>query len=237
MRHYKLVSLLVMSLLALVLTGAAPPKKNAATASPNVPKRVLLISIDTLRPDYLSCYGNQRVQTPYIDALSQNGTTMDHAVAQIPLTLPSHASMLTGLYPTHHGVHDNGGFYLNPKLETVAEMFKAQGFATAGFIAGFPLDSRFRIDQGFDYYDDSLPVRAINQQSTLYSGIVRACPAGASSSLSRGEASRSWPGVLKASGGSPVWSFWQRVRSRQSTTHARVLSCLGPGADLRDTVA
>jgi arylsulfatase A-like enzyme/Tfp pilus assembly protein PilF len=123
---------------------------------------VLLISIDTLRPDYLSCYGNPVVQTPHIDSLSQRGTLMEHAVAQIPLTLPSHTSMLTGLYPTHHGVHDNGGFYLSEKIETIAEVFKKQGFATAGFIAGFPLDSRFGLSQGFDTYDDKLPIRAMN---------------------------------------------------------------------------
>jgi tetratricopeptide (TPR) repeat protein len=160
--------LLVLCSLALIAAAPAPKSAppSAKPAAPKtveaLPKRVLLISIDTLRYDYLSCYGNERVETPHIDSLSERGVTFDHAVAQIPLTLPSHTSILTGLYPTHHGVHDNGGFYLDPKLTTLAEIFKVQGFATAGFIAGFPLDSRFGINQGFDFYDDKLPVRTAN---------------------------------------------------------------------------
>lgn len=163
-----LKSLLVLCFLALIAaapaTKSAPPPAKPGPLKPveALPKRVLLITIDTLRFDYLSCYGNERVQTPHIDSLSERGVTFDHAVAQIPLTLPSHTSIMTGLYPTHHGVHDNGGFYLDPKLTTLAEIFKAQGFTTAGFIAGFPLDSRFGINQGFDFYDDKLPVRTAN---------------------------------------------------------------------------
>ncbi len=161
MKHFKIAAFVILA--AATGYGATQtPKKAPVSPAPAIPRRVLLISIDTLRPDYLSCYGNLRVQTPHIDSLSQRGITMDHAVAQIPLTLPSHTSMLTGMYPTHHGVHDNGGFYLDPRVETLAEIFKKQGFQTAGFISGFPLDSRFGLNHGFDTYDDKLPIRAMN---------------------------------------------------------------------------
>lgn len=161
--------LLILVSAAVCFGGVAPAmkKKAAAPAPTAVARRVLLISIDTLRPDYLSCYGNPRVKTPNIDSLALRGTTMDHAVAQVPLTLPSHTSMLTGLYPTHHGVHDNGGFYVDQRIETIAEIFKKQGFQTAGFIAGYPLDSRFGIDQGFDNYDDELPVSDFNHDVAM----------------------------------------------------------------------
>jgi arylsulfatase A-like enzyme/Tfp pilus assembly protein PilF len=118
---------------------------------------ILLISIDTLRPDYLSCYGSKKVKTPNIDSLAQRGILFRNTISSAPITLPSHISIFTGLIPPSHGVHDNSGFVLDPKINTVTEVLHENGFQAAAFLGGFPLDSRFGLNQGFDYYDDSYP--------------------------------------------------------------------------------
>ena len=117
------------------------------------PSAVVLVTIDTLRADYVGVYGGD-VATPNLDALAAEGTMFLDAVAHIPLTLPSHSSILTGTYPTYHGVRDNGHFRLADEIETLAEMLKSAGYATAAFVGAFPLDSRFGLNQGFDVYDD-----------------------------------------------------------------------------------
>jgi arylsulfatase A-like enzyme/Tfp pilus assembly protein PilF len=118
---------------------------------------VLLISIDTLRADYLGCYGSSKVKTPNIDSLAKNGVIFKNTVSQAPFTLPSHVSMLTGLIPPVHGVQDNGGFYLNKSIVTMADVLRSHGIRTAAFLGAFPLDSRFGLDKSFDVYDDSYP--------------------------------------------------------------------------------
>ncbi|MEN6311963.1 MAG: sulfatase-like hydrolase/transferase, partial [Acidobacteriota bacterium] len=115
---------------------------------------VLLITLDTTRADHLGCYGYPRARTPRIDGLAGEGFLFKNAAAQVPLTLPSHASILTGTYPFHHAVRDNGGFYLEPGQLTLAEVLKREGWATSAFIGAFVLDSRWGIDQGFDHYHD-----------------------------------------------------------------------------------
>jgi arylsulfatase A-like enzyme/Tfp pilus assembly protein PilF len=117
---------------------------------------VILISVDTLRPDRLGCYGYPAGTSPNVDRLAAEGVTFDDAMSSVPLTLPSHTSMLTGLYPLSHGVRDNGTYTLGPELVTAAEVFKEAGYATAAFIGAFVLDSRYGLDQGFDFYDDDL---------------------------------------------------------------------------------
>ena len=116
---------------------------------------VLLLTIDTLRADHLGCYGYHGVETPHIDRLAEDGVLFINATCQVPLTLPSHCSILTGTYPMHHGVRDNAGFYLDDNKTTLAEILKNYGYATSGFIGAFVLDSRWGIDQGFDYYFDN----------------------------------------------------------------------------------
>lgn len=118
---------------------------------------VLVFTIDTLRPDYLGCYGSTKVKTPNIDQLARNGVLFKDTVSPAPFTLPSHVSIFTGLIPPVHGVQDNGGFYLDKKIVTTAEIMKGQGKKTAAFVGAFPLDSRFGLDHGFDVYDDSYP--------------------------------------------------------------------------------
>jgi arylsulfatase A-like enzyme/Flp pilus assembly protein TadD len=116
-------------------------------------RSVLLVTVDTLRADRLGVYGGS-VATPRLDALAREGAVFSSAFAQVPLTLPSHSSILTGTYPTYHGVRDNGRFRLPDRMDTLAELLKAAGYSTAAFVGAFPLDARFGLGQGFDLYDD-----------------------------------------------------------------------------------
>ncbi|MHC4158430.1 MAG: sulfatase-like hydrolase/transferase [Planctomycetota bacterium] len=116
---------------------------------------VVLISIDTCRADYLSCYGYPDKTTPNIDALAKEGILFENAIAPLPLTLPGHTTMLTGTIPPYHGVHDNDYYKVGPSNETIAEVLKLNGFSTGAIISAFVLDSRFGLDQGFDSYNDS----------------------------------------------------------------------------------
>ena len=115
---------------------------------------LLLITTDTLRADYLSCYGSREVETPNLDRLARGGVLFARARASVPLTLPSHASILTGLHPPAHGVRDNGTFRLPESIVTLAEVLKPHGYETAAFVGAFVLDRRFGLAQGFDVYDD-----------------------------------------------------------------------------------
>jgi arylsulfatase A-like enzyme len=129
---------------------------------PAAPRNLVLITIDTLRSDRVGAYGNPRVRTPHLDRLAAQGVLFQNATSQIPSTLPSHASILTGRYPTSHGVHDNGVYFLDARESTLAEMLAELGFDTAGFVSAFVLDRRFGIDQGFAAYGDTMdtPLRA-----------------------------------------------------------------------------
>ncbi|MBI2837874.1 MAG: sulfatase-like hydrolase/transferase [Acidobacteria bacterium] len=116
---------------------------------------LLLITIDTLRADRVGCYGYRQAETPAIDRLAAGGTRFDRAYAHNVVTLPSHANILTGLYPVTHGIRDNNGFRMAQTTETIASLLKPLGFATAAFVGAFPVDSRFGLDRGFDIYNDS----------------------------------------------------------------------------------
>jgi arylsulfatase A-like enzyme/predicted Zn-dependent protease len=116
---------------------------------------LLLISIDTLRADRLGSYGYAGAETPAIDALAARGWRFTQATTVTPLTLPAHASLLTGTFPPHHGVRDNGGFYLADHEITLADALRDRGYRTGAFVGAFVLDSRWGLDQGFDrYFDD-----------------------------------------------------------------------------------
>ena len=119
---------------------------------------VVVVTLDTTRADRLGAYGFEGVQTPVIDALARDGILFRRAYSVTPLTLPSHSSLFSGTYPPHHGVRDNGGFIVPDELTTLAEIFKAGGYDTAGFIAAFVLDSRWGLNQGFDVYVDDFDI-------------------------------------------------------------------------------
>ncbi len=117
---------------------------------------VLLITLDTTRADRLGCYGHTGAHTPALDALAASGVRFTRAYTHAPLTLPSHAAILTGLLPPEHGLHDNGRGRLRRDLPTLAELSSGQGYRTAAFLASFVLDKRFGLDRGFEVYDDRM---------------------------------------------------------------------------------
>jgi len=117
---------------------------------------LLLITVDTLRADRLGCYGFAGAETPVIDRLAASGVLFEQATAPAPITLPSHASILTGLDVPDHGVRHNIGFTLSEDRTTLAEVLRAQGYATAAVVGSYVLDGRFGLAQGFDEYDDDL---------------------------------------------------------------------------------
>jgi arylsulfatase A-like enzyme/predicted Zn-dependent protease len=115
---------------------------------------VILVTLDTTRADRIGCYGFSRIETPTLDALAARGVKFENCMSQTPLTLPSHSTLFTGTLPLFHGVRDNGGFILPQELTTMAEVFKADGYSTAAFIGAYVLDSKWGLNQGFDYYFD-----------------------------------------------------------------------------------
>jgi arylsulfatase A-like enzyme/Tfp pilus assembly protein PilF len=119
-------------------------------------KSVVLVTIDTLRADHVGAYGASFAETPTLDALARAGVRFETAIAAAPITLPSHASLLTGMDPPAHGVRHNGTFKLAPELTTLAERFQAGGWATGAFVGAVVLKARYGLDQGFDVYDDEI---------------------------------------------------------------------------------
>lgn len=117
---------------------------------------VILISIDTLRADRLPAYGYQHGSTPRLDEWRRDALVFDNVYSHGPLTLPSHASLLTGQLPTHHGVRDNLGYSLGADARTLAARFKAAGYATGGAVSAFVLRHQTGIATGFDFFDDAI---------------------------------------------------------------------------------
>ena len=142
------------ALLALVSCGPSRQSQRNEAAALR-PMNLVLVTIDTLRADRLGCYG-ANVETPHLDMLAQRGVLFENAVAQAPLTAPSHASMFTGLYPTVHRVRDTGGFVLQPQFTTLAELLQQQGWDTAAYVGASVLKQRFGFNQGFAVYDDDM---------------------------------------------------------------------------------
>jgi choline-sulfatase len=138
------------------LAGAAVLSTgNASFAQPH-PVNVVLITVDTLRADRLGCYGNRSVPTPTADRLARDGVLFARALAQVPLTLPSHVTLLTGTFPMWNGVQDLTTTGLGSGIPTLAEIFKRHGYTTAAFVSSFVLNSMWGLNRGFDVYDDSI---------------------------------------------------------------------------------
>jgi tetratricopeptide (TPR) repeat protein len=141
--------------------SAGPPSVTAGAARGY---DVILVTLDTVRQDRLGCYGYEYGSTPTFDALAERGVRFEQAVTAAPLTLPSHATMMTGVTPPRHGVHDNGIYRLDEDNETFAEVARAAGYQTAAFVGCFVLDARFGLNQGFDVYDFDVSERGLRPQ-------------------------------------------------------------------------
>jgi arylsulfatase A-like enzyme/Flp pilus assembly protein TadD len=134
--------------------GAAFLLGLSGCSSKSTPEALLLVTIDTCRADRFGCYGAKSGATASTDRLAERGAVFLDASAPTPLTLPSHCSILTGLYPDRHSVRDNGAGQLPEEAETLAEILQGRGWSTAAFVAAFPLDASFGANQGFDTYGD-----------------------------------------------------------------------------------
>ncbi len=133
------------------------PRPVAHPRFPGAP--VVLVSVDTLRSDRLPMYGYGKVETPALDALRKDAVLFERAYSHTPLTLPSHASIFTGLEPGGHGVLSNAGYRLSPADATLAELLKGAGYATGGAVSTAVLASSTGIGRGFDLWDDRVEAR------------------------------------------------------------------------------
>jgi len=155
MKFFKPAKLSLVLIVLLILIGTFAVWLFHRSGGPAKKVRnIVLISIDTCRADYLSCYGCLRQTTPNIDRIAREGILFSNVISPVPMTLPAHCSMLTGTIPPYHGVHDNYDYRLSQSNVTLAEILKENGFTTAAIISAFVLDSQFDIDQGFDTYND-----------------------------------------------------------------------------------
>ncbi len=136
----------------IILAGCSPdPPKPAVPAAKPRPS-ILLVTLDTTRADRLG-FESGEPTTPNLDALAGRGLLFSQAYSTVPTTLPAHASMMTGLYPSEHGIHENARV-LDPGQPLLAANLRELGYATAAFVSGFPLAGRFGLARGFDHYDD-----------------------------------------------------------------------------------
>jgi choline-sulfatase len=118
---------------------------------------LLLITVDTIRADRIGAYGDAVARTPVMDRMAREGVRFDKAISAVPLTLPSHATILTGLLPPQHGLRNNGAGKLGEKIPTLATTLSSAGYRTGAFVGAFVLDRRFGLHRGFEIYDDDIP--------------------------------------------------------------------------------
>ena len=142
----------VLLMFAQLATAANPPARR--------PRNVILITLDTVRANHLGCYGNKNIQTPTLDSLGHDGVVFERAISQVPLTWPSHAAILTGMYPFQNGVQDFTEQPLDSRFRSVAQAFKQHGYATGAVVSAFVLDRSWGLARGFDFYDDAFAPEA-----------------------------------------------------------------------------
>ena len=152
---FRFLPVVLLVAAAVVAGGLWARARYSLPRTPNV----ILISIDTCRADYLSCYGHPRQTTPNIDTVAAEAIVFSQVITSVPTTLPAHCSMLTGTIPPYHGVHANIAYRLRESNVTLAEHLRDHGYRTAGVVGAFVLHSQFGIAQGFDTYDDEIRMK------------------------------------------------------------------------------
>lgn len=145
--------ILAVALIAILLAACQPAQP---VAPPQKRLNLLLVTIDTLRADRLGAYGYAGARTPTMDGLARGGVRFDQSVSAAPLTLPAHATILSGWNPQHHGLRNNGAGSFPDNLPTLASHLSEQGYRTAAFVGSFVLDHRFGLGRGFEKYDDEV---------------------------------------------------------------------------------
>src|SRR6266487_1441276 len=141
-----------VSVVVAALFAAGACRWMASRTPPHL--NLLLITIDTLRADHVGAYGAAAGTTPALDALAASGVRFDQVQTAVPLTGPSHATILTGQYPPAHGVRGNVVFTLGSKYPTLATLLKKQGYQSAAFVGAYPVAAAFGFGQGFDTFNE-----------------------------------------------------------------------------------
>lgn len=145
-----------LSIVALLVIAAAVWWRLSTPASPGI----VLITIDTLRADRVGAYGSKIARTPALDSVAAKGIRFNAAYATVPLTLPSHTSILSGRLPVEHSVRTNDGYRVPDNVPLVAETLRRTGYRTAAFVGSVVLRSSTGIGRGFDLFDDDMGQRA-----------------------------------------------------------------------------
>ncbi len=159
MEFKALKPLSVCCLLLVLICGCRTSTEDSRETKPAAkwnPFNIVVVTVDTLRPDHLGCYGYTRIKTPNLDKLAEKGTLFENAVSQVPMTPPSHASMFTGTYPVVHQVRNVAGFSLDPSHRTLAKMLQDRGWQTAAFVGAAVLARTTGLNQGFQTYNDKM---------------------------------------------------------------------------------
>ena len=146
----------ILALLALCCGDAAPVSRTERLHKEVDRPSILLVTLDTTRQDRIGLYGSDRGLTPNLDAVGRAGVMFLDARIEVPITLPSHASILSGLRLREHGVRENGVYKLEEEVMTLPEALGRRGYTTAAFVSSFVLDERFGLAQGFEFYDDEM---------------------------------------------------------------------------------
>ncbi len=167
-----LLSALVSSLALTQLQAAVPAASSAPSLAQGKRPNLLLITLDTTRADHLGSYGYRLGATPRLDRLGKEGVVVEAALAVTPLTLPSHCSLMTGLYPPRHGVRDNADFRLPDAETTLAELLLRAGYRTEAVVGSIVLSGALGISQGFQGYDEPKPAEAVAGKEIAFQEIL-----------------------------------------------------------------
>ena len=184
------------SALCLLSCAACSPAPEAPGPGEVERPDVLLVTLDTLRADRVGAYGDPLAATPHLDDLAAHGALFREAITPAPLTLPAHASILTGTWPATHGLRDNGGFRLEEQVPTVAERLSAAGYRTGAFVSAYVLDAAWGLDRGFDTYRSPF-----NPQDVAAAGAFGELELPGADSVNAALA------FLKAAGGKPTFAW------------------------------